>query len=259
VPCKAHDLGYDLLRYAAKKGHPLALEVRAALDDRLSKDLHATCGLNPMDSAGTCQVVASLYSAGLVVNAWHQRWGPPVGDPLGPMLAGVAVIACLVMFRLRGWLHVRRSAPVPAVDAERGRRTETPVDRWAILGVASIVLLVLGESAVALAHWAGAGPSWLWPFTWLAQLAPLFFFAGGHANAVGWRRILAEGGGYREYLAHRASWLLRPALIFTVVAFVVPMALELLGIPAGTNATVMRIALHPLWLGVYLMTVIATP
>jgi hypothetical protein len=212
-----------------------------------------------MDSAGTCQVVASLYSAGLVVNAWHQRWGPPVGDPLGPMLAGVAVIACLVMFRLRGWLHVRRSAPVPAVDAERGRRTETPVDRWAILGVASIVLLVLGESAVALAHWAGAGPSWLWPFTWLAQLAPLFFFAGGHANAVGWRRILAEGGGYREYLAHRASWLLRPALIFTVVAFVVPMALELLGIPAGTNATVMRIALHPLWLGVYLMTVIATP
>jgi hypothetical protein len=88
VPCKAHDLGYDLLRYAATKGSPLAPEVRAALDDRLSKDMHAICGLNPMNSAGTCQVVASLYSAGLVVNSWHQRWGPPVGDPLGPMLAG---------------------------------------------------------------------------------------------------------------------------------------------------------------------------
>jgi hypothetical protein len=49
-------------------------------------------------------------------------------------------------------------------------------------------------------------------------------------------------------------------LIFAVVALVVPLALELLGIPAGTNATVMKIALHPLWLlGVYLMTVIATP
>jgi hypothetical protein len=260
VPCKAHDLGYDLLRYSARKGHPLGPEIRTALDDRLSKDMHAACRLNPMNSAGTCEVVASLYSAGLVVNSWHQRWGPPVGDPLGPLLAGVAVIACLLMFRLRGWLNARRSAPVPRPAAEGGRPPASPVDRWAVLGVASIVLLMLGESAVALAHWAGAAQPWLWPFTWLAQLAPLFFFAGGHANAGGWREALADGEGYRHYLAHRASWLLRPALIFAVVALVVPLALELLGIPAGTNASVMQIALHPLWLlGVYLMTMIATP
>jgi hypothetical protein len=260
VPCKAHDLGYDLLRYSARKGHPLAPEIRKALDDRLSADMHAMCTLNPRDSAGTCQVVASLYSAGLVINSWHQRWGAPVGDPLGPMLAGVAVIACLLMFRLRGWLHVRRSAPrVPS----RTERTEQPphvVDRWAVLGVGSIVLLMLGESMVALAHWAGVEQTWLWPVTWIGQLTPLFFFAGGHASAAGWHSVLAEGGSYRQYLAHRAGWLLRPALIFAVVALVVPIALDLLGIPAGTNATVMRIALHPLWLlGVYLLTVIATP
>ncbi|NIH87429.1 phospholipase A2 [Amycolatopsis granulosa] len=255
VPCKAHDLGYDLLRYAAAVGHPLGPDIRAALDQRLSTDMHATCGINPMGSPRTCRLVASLYSAGLVVNSWHQRWGPPVGDPIGPLLAGVAVIACLLVFRLRGWLqqrHVRAPAPAPVAPA--------PLSPWVTLAVGSLVLLILGESAIALARWAGAGPGWLWPFTWLAQLAPVFFFAGGRANAAGWRATLDSGGGYRQYLAHRASGLLRPALIFVVVALLVPLALELLGIPEGTNAAIMRIALHPLWLlGVYLLTVVATP
>ncbi|WP_020670772.1 phospholipase A2 [Amycolatopsis nigrescens] len=269
VPCKAHDLGYDLLRYAEKQGQPLGQQVRAALDDRLSADMHAMCSINPMDSAKTCGMVASLYTAGLVVNSWHQRWGPPVGEPVGPMLAGVVVIGCLLVFRLRDWLRARRVRPAPQPWAARTVRTagtaaETaaarPLTPWAMLGAASMVLLVLGESAIALANWAGAGHEWLWPLTWLAQLAPLFFFACGRANAAGWQAELDAGGGYRQYLAHRASRLLRPALIFVVVALVVPLALELLGIPAGTNATVMRIALHPLWLiGVYLLTMVAAP
>lgn len=252
VPCKAHDLGYDLLRYAQRKGHPLGPEVRAALDTRLSDDMQHACVLNPMNSATTCHVVASFYSAGLVLNSWHQRWGPPVGDPVGPMVAGVLVIGCLLVFRLRGWLHARRTA-----EPRPEREPAEPVSRWALLGAGGVVLLLLGESVAALAHWAGAPERSLWPLTWLAQLAPLVFFAGGHANAAGWRR---ETGGYRHYLAERASPLLRPALIFAVVALLVPLALELLGIPAGTTATVMRIALHPLWLlGVYLLTIVCAP
>ncbi|SFB13643.1 phospholipase A2 [Amycolatopsis marina] len=257
--CKAHDLGYDLLRYSAAKGQPLGPEVRKALDDRLSADMHAMCGINPQNSPGTCRAVASLFSAGLVINSWHQRWGPPVGEPVAPMLAGVAMIGFLLTFRLRGWLHARRIAPrqrqsVPAVVRHRAAGS------WAPLAVAAVALLVLGESAVALGRWAGVGDGWLWPLTWLTQLAFLFFFAGGRANAAGWREIVGAGGGYREYLAHRAGWLLRPALVFAVVAFAVPMALELLGIPPNTTGTVMRIALHPLWLlGVYLLTVVVTP
>jgi phospholipase A2-like protein len=255
VPCKSHDLGYDLLRYADRKGHPLGPEVREALDDRLSTDMHHACDLNPMNSAGTCRVVASLYSTGLVVNSWHQRWGPPVGDPIGPMVAGVLVIGCLLVFRLRGWLHTRRQAPAPASAV-----TPASVTNWALLGAGGVVLLLLGESVTALAHWAGAAETALWPLTWLAQLAPLIYFAGGHANAAGWRVEQADGGGYRHYLAERASPLLRPALIFAVVALLTPLALELLGIPAGTTATVMRIALHPLWLlGVYLLTIVCAP
>ncbi|NBH04267.1 phospholipase, partial [Amycolatopsis sp. SID8362] len=112
----------------------------------------------------------------------------------------------------------------------------------------------------ALAHWAGAAETAWWPLTWLTQLAPLIFFAGGHANAAGWRAEQERGGGYRHFLAERASPLLRPALIFAVVALLTPLALELLGSPAGTTATVMRIALHPLWLlGVYLLTIVCAP
>ncbi|HVW40927.1 MAG TPA: phospholipase [Amycolatopsis sp.] len=257
VPCKAHDLGYDLLRYSEKVGQPLDPAIRASLDARLSTDMHAMCHLNPMGSPGTCDVVASLYTAGLVVNSWHQRWGPPVGDPVGPMLAGVAMIGCLLVFRLRGWLQTRRAHPARPLVTTSAPGPSSP---WVTLGVLSLVLLILGESVIALARWAGADEAWLWPFTWLAQLAPVFFFAGGRANAAGWRAVRHSGGGYRQYLAHRASWLLRPALVFVVVALVVPLALELLGIPGGTNAAIVRIALHPLWLlAVYLLTVVATP
>ena len=257
VPCKAHDLGYDLLRYAEKVGQPLDPAIRASLDSRLSSDMHAMCRINPMGSAGTCEVVASLYTAGLEVNSWHQRWGPPVGDPIGPMLAGVAMIGCLLVFRLRGWLQTRRTLPARPLVTTTAAGPSSP---WVTLGVLSLVLLILGESVIALARWAGADEAWLWPFTWLAQLAPVFFFAGGRANAAGWRAVRDSGGGYRQYLAHRASWLLRPALVFVVVALVVPVALELLGIPGGTNAAIVRIALHPLWLlALYLLTVAATP
>ncbi|WP_410654284.1 phospholipase A2 [Amycolatopsis sp. lyj-112] len=256
VPCKAHDLGYDILRYAERKGHPLGQEARSSLDDRLSADMHNACVINPMDSRGTCDVVASLYTAGLVLNSWHQRWGPPVGDPLGPMIVGVLVIGALLVFRLRGWARARRTV----VTVPREPRPVLPVGRWALLGVAGVVLMLLGESAVALAHWAGAPERSLWPFTWIAQLCPLIFFAVGRINEAGWRSIRESGRGYPQYLADRASPLLRPALIFAVVALVVPLALEVLGIPAGTNATVMRIALHPLWLlGVFLLTVVLAP
>src|ERR1044072_6710632 len=73
--CQPHALGYDMLRSAAHKGQPLSPELRERLDDRLSRDMHAQCRLNPRGSPAFCEVVASLYTVGLVVNSWHQRWG----------------------------------------------------------------------------------------------------------------------------------------------------------------------------------------
>lgn len=269
--CKAHDLGYDLLRYADHKGQPLAPAVRVALDERLSADMHARCTTAPAGQQGRCHATASVYSAGLIVNSWHQRWGPPVGEPIVPMLAGVAVIGLLLAFRLRGWLRTHRThhglrarlprrTRQPRTPQPRSPAAPVPGGRWTLLGVGSIVLLMLGESSVALAGWAGASEAWLWPFTWLAQLAFVFFFAAGHANAAGWLAVVRSGGGYREYLSHRASWLLRLTLVFAVAAFALPMALELLHIPEGTSTVVVRIALHPLWLlGLYVLLTAAAP
>ncbi len=258
--CRAHDLGYDLLRYAAAKGQPLGQDARKALDDRLSADMHAMCRIKPAGSADLCRAVASLYSAGLVVNSWHQRWGPPVGEPIGPMLAGVGAIGLLLTFRLRWWLRRRHAARWQPRHRRGDAAPSRNGSRWGLLGVAAVVTLMLGEAGIALARWAGAPGDWLWPVSWLTQLAFVFFFAGGHAAAASWRAVLEAGGGYREYLAHRAGRLLRPTLIFAVVAFAVPLALELLAIPPGTSSAVMRIALHPLWLlGVYLVTIVLAP
>ncbi|MCR3719213.1 phospholipase A2 [Prauserella flava] len=255
--CRAHDLGYDLLRYADTKGHPLDPALRDALDQRLADDMHTTCEDNPRGSERACHTVASLYAAGLDVNSWHQRWGPPTGEPIGPLLAGVAAIGLLLAFRLRTWRRSRRAHPRVVTAPPR---PAAPANRWTLLGVVAIGAIVFGESAVALAGWAGADEEWLWPATWLTQFAFVFFFAGGHANLADWLGVRSAGGGYREYLAHRTSWLLRMALVFALVAFAVPTALELMAVPSSTVEVAVRIALHPLWLlGVYVLTAVAAP
>lgn len=72
--CRAHDLGYDLLRYAAAAGRPAAGWARTALDATLIDDMHATC-----DDAG-CDAAAETARIGLAMNTWRQRSGPPVKE-----------------------------------------------------------------------------------------------------------------------------------------------------------------------------------
>lgn len=258
VSCKAHDLGYDLLRYAAAKGEPLAPQVRRDLDNRLSFDMHHMCQLDPQGSAGTCQVVASIYSAGLVVNSWHQRWGPPRGDPLGPWAMGLFVVALLLGVRVPGLARQRRKRVTAELTAHQ--HDPTTGSAMSVLRVASLGSIVLGESVLALVHWGPGEPSWVWPLTWLFQLAPLFFFAGGHANLLAWRAAHAEGGGFGGYLAGRVCWLIRPVLAFVTAWLLVPLALELLDVPSAAVNAVGRLVIQPLWLlGLYLIAVALTP
>lgn len=258
VGCKAHDLGYDLLRYAEAKGQPLAPQLRRQLDDKLSSDMHAQCGYNPQNSAGTCEVVASLFSAGLVLNSWHQRWGPPKGEPVGPWAFGLLVVVLLLAVRIPALVRPRRSRPVQAVPVPIEGTEEHGT--LATLRLVSLAGIVLGESVLALVHWGPGEPSWVWPVTWLFQLAPLFFFAGGHANLLAWRATTAAGGGFGSYLSGRICWLIRPVLAFVAAWLVVPLALELLDAPDPAIAAVGRLVVQPLWLlGLYLIAVAATP
>jgi acyltransferase-like protein len=254
VGCKAHDLGYDLLRYADAKGQPLGPDLRERLDNRLSSDMHAMCDINPRGSHGICEVVASLYTVGLVVNSWHQRWGPPRSEPIGPWAFGFIVIALLI------------AAGIPTLSRARRRHTPdapplspTEQDQASYLGflrILSLTGIVLAESIMALAFWGPADPGWVWPLTWVLQLVPLFFLTGGQANLLAWR----AADGYSDYLTGRIGWLIRPVLAFVIAWLVVPLSLELLQAPEAAITAFGRIVLQPLWLlGLYLLVVAALP
>ncbi|WP_436494678.1 phospholipase [Actinokineospora sp. HUAS TT18] len=259
VGCQAHDLGYDLLRYAEAKGLALGADPRRRLDDRLSADMHAQCDLDPRGSAGTCEVVATLFSAGLVVNSWHQRWGPPRTEPIGAWTAGLLVVIALLVVRVP---ILRRTRAVPPAR-KRAPLAEPDRDQAAYLAflrMASLVGVVVAESVLAIAPMLGTPAAKLWPLTWLLQLAPLFFFAGGHANLLAWRRAVADGTGYGGYLAGRVCWLIRPVLAFLTAWLVLPLSLDLLRVPADAVGTVGRLVVGPLWLlCLYLLVVSLTP
>jgi hypothetical protein len=244
VGCKAHDLGYDLLRYAEKKGRPLPADLRHRLDDQLSRDMHRQCVLNPQESAGTCEAVASLYTVGLVVNSWHQRWGPPRAEPISSWVVGLLVVIFLLAAR-PPWR--RRQDRSGGPEPEAGPLGE-PAGYMSLLGVVSMAGIVVGETVLAFTHTSGF---------WLLQLAPLLFFAGGHANLLAWRE---SGADYRVYLANRIHALLKPVSAFVLAWLIVPLSLELLDAPEGTINAVGQLVLQPLWLiGIFLITVAACP
>ncbi len=258
VGCKAHDLGYDMLRYAETKGQPLSADLRERLDDRLSADMHAQCRYNPKGSAGACEVVASIYTVGLVVNSWHQRWGPPRNEPVGPWSVAMVVIMLLIMVRAPGIARkggARRpvAAPLPRLSDTEAAQAHS----MSFLRVVSLTGIVLGESLLAFTMHDQVEPGWAWPFTWLLQLVPLFFLAGGHSNLLAWR---AMRGHYLTFLVSRVGWLIRPVLAFVIAWLVVPLSLELLQAPASAATSFSRLIVQPLWLlGLYLLVVAVTP
>ncbi|PXY32568.1 acyltransferase family protein [Prauserella muralis] len=98
-------------------------------------------------------------------------------------------------------------------------------------------------------------PGW-WIVTWLSQVMPLVFFAGGAANLMSLRRASSS----RDWLATRLRRLLLPALPLLAVWLLVPRLLTDLGVPPQPVAVAGAIAAQLLWfLAVYLLTVLAAP
>ncbi|MCP2253693.1 Acyltransferase family [Prauserella aidingensis] len=108
-----------------------------------------------------------------------------------------------------------------------------------------------------------ATPGW-WVVTWLSQVMPLVFFAGGAANLISLRR--AQGAGAdtgtatRAWLSGRLRRLLLPVLPLLAVWLVVPTVLRDLGVPEQPVAVGGAIAAQLLWfLAVYLLAIVTTP
>jgi hypothetical protein len=126
-------------------------------------------------------------------------------------------------------------------------------------------------AAVVIQHWAMpvlsyadgrlatgnalATPGWS-AFTWLSQVLPLVFFAGGATSLMSLRRAQSA----RDWLVKRVRRLVLPVLPLTAVWLLVPNLLRSIGIPEQPLQVAGAIAAQPLWfLSVYLLTTLLTP
>jgi hypothetical protein len=75
---KTHDYGYDLLRYYAKKGTPLAPEARKAADALFREDLFNYANdQKGLGSRMKFKAWAQIYATAVELNSRVQKYGPP--------------------------------------------------------------------------------------------------------------------------------------------------------------------------------------
>ena len=162
---------------------------------------------------------------------------------------------------------MRVFAPVPAQRAVEA----TPPDRDRVVDAAraaSLVVVVAGHSIMAVVAWPGGIPElgnllaalpWTQALTWVLQVMPLFFVAGGAANALSWRRHRERGGDYASWLWARADRLLRPAWVYLAIMSVIATVVTVLA-PARIAEPLMLLVTQLLWfLGAYLLVTALTP
>jgi len=150
----------------------------------------------------------------------------------------------------------------------------TPPERDRVLDLvraAALAVVVLGHGLMGVVGWTGTeagGPGtpvvsnalasygWAPWATWLLQIMPLFFVAGGAVNARSWR-----GGrsAYAPWLWRRVARLLRPVWIYLLV--MAPLSgLVTVVAPPGWSVPLLGLATQLLWfVGVYVAVCALTP
>ncbi|MEV8636464.1 acyltransferase [Streptosporangium sp. NPDC051023] len=137
------------------------------------------------------------------------------------------------------------------------------------------LLRVFGMALVVLQHWSmpvlsfaegristgnALSTGWAWAITWISQVMPLVFFAGGAANAISWRGSVRRGETIPAWLAVRLRRLALPVVPLAAVWIPLPHLLLALGIPQQPVDTASRLAGQLLWfLAIYLVVVAVTP
>ena len=91
TPCKAHDLGYDLLRYAHLEDSPLGPWARRAIDAALDRAMDEACATRTATMArARCHTVAAVASVVVDLNSRREGYGSPV---IGPVRGRVVEVA----------------------------------------------------------------------------------------------------------------------------------------------------------------------
>jgi hypothetical protein len=137
-----------------------------------------------------------------------------------------------------------------------------------LLRTGSMLLVVVGHWLMPVLSRQGgtlvagnslATPGW-WTLTWLAQVMPVFFVAGGAANALSYTAHRDRGGSATGWLVSRVRRLVRPVLVLAAVWIPLPVALFALHVPGQPIRLGAAVAAQLLWfLAVYLLTTSLTP
>jgi hypothetical protein len=153
-----------------------------------------------------------------------------------------------------------RPAASAARNAPRTRVARDPsVDAIRIVLLVAVFLLhammcgISVEAGGPVLENALEGQEWFGPVSWVVQIMPLFFIAGGFSSFHHWRSMRARGATPSEYVRSRLERLVRPAVALVAVVGASLLALAAAGLPADLVATAgFRIG-QPLWfLGVYI-------
>ncbi len=157
--------------------------------------------------------------------------------------------------------------PTKSVSAVGKVAAETPADRDRAVDVArlaALVVVMFGHSALLLATIDSSGlrignllgelPAISW-ITWIVQVMPLFFLAGGAAGAYGWH----QGSSWGTWLFRRAQRLCRPVFWYLAAWSIgILVTYRLLG--ADSAVAIGRECVALLWfLGVYLVVLAFVP
>ncbi len=154
-----------------------------------------------------------------------------------------------------------RLPPVPAPPEPGVRDLALDVVRsWSLLVVVLghlLMLIVLwdDEDTPATGNTLTSGAPW--PFvTWVLQVMPLFFIAGG---AVNWRSNERFPGTYSQWLWQRVARLMRPTIVYLTVLAILFTVVTVL-VPRRITDPYVQGVTGPLWfLAVYIPVTALTP
>ncbi len=134
-----------------------------------------------------------------------------------------------------------------------------------LLRASALALVVLGHSSMGIVGWTDSGPVistaltvyWWAPWaTWILQIMPLFFVAGGAVNARSWR---TNRDPYASWLWRRVARLMRPVWVYLMIMAPISGLVSLVA-PEGYAEPLLGLATQLLWfIGVYVMVCALTP
>ncbi|GGO80417.1 acyltransferase family protein [Nonomuraea cavernae] len=148
--------------------------------------------------------------------------------------------------------------PAPARPAAR----DPFLDLLRVFAIALVVLQhwtipVLSFDGVRLSTGNALATPGVWAVTWISQVMPLVFFAGGAANAISLGRAAHDAPRWLFARLRRLAW---PLLPLAAVWIPLPQVLAALGVPEQPLDVGARLTGQLLWfLAVYLIAVVATP